>query len=403
MSNARLSIDINAVVENYRYLAGLAGDTACAATVKADAYGLGARPVVQALLASGCRTFFVAHLDEALAIADLIKPYGVNGRRMVDCIVLNGLEIGRADEYIANGVMPTLNALDEVDRWRHALDHYPAAYGEGVRDIGAALHFDTGMNRLGLDPVETREVLEMPGHLKNIKITHVISHLACADDADHPMNRQQLEYFDQIQRRLTPYLEPHVQWSMANSSGIFLGPNYHYDMVRPGMALYGLNPVPYRHKNPMRDVVGLYAPVLQIRSVAKNRTIGYGASHTAERDMVVATVALGYADGFHRTLNDRGRVYWQGHALPVVGRVSMDSIMVDLSSLNPANMPKSGDMIEVIGPHQGADILGRAGKTIGYEILTSLGKRFKRTYKFDQDQLARTVSHKPSETRTQAS
>ena len=230
------------------------------------------------------------------------------------------------------------------------------------------------MNRLGFGLDETPVLLEDLGRLEGLDVKMIISHFACADEKDHEMNDAQYERFKAVAAHF-----PKAQKSLANSSGVFRDPRYHFNVARPGMALYGLNPTP-EAPNPMRPVVSLDVRVLQIREVKAGETTGYGASYRHEKDTVTATVAMGYADGILRALSNKGRLYWQGQALSILGRVSMDSITIDLGGLAESKRPKVGDYLEVIGPHQSADDLATQAGTIGYEILTSLGERYERVY-----------------------
>jgi alanine racemase len=354
---AVLTVDLGAIVANWRDL-GLrhagAGGGPVAGVVKADGYGLGAGPVALALRDAGCRHFFVAHLAEGLALREALGPGPM-------IAVLNGFAPG-ADG--AAGLVPVLNGLADV------VAH--AAAG-GDRPRPAILHLDTGMSRLGLDAQEQAALAEDPAPLRALDLLHVMTHLACADEPGHPLNQAQAARFAAAR------LAPGVPRSLANSSGLFLGPGFASDLGRPGCALYGINPTPGR-PNPMRPVVRLRAPVLQVRTIGAGETVGYGASWASPGPARIATVAAGYADGYLRALSGQGAV---GRAadrtLPLVGRVSMDLITFDVTHA-PEVAP--GDMVELIGPGAGTtpdELAARAG-TIGYEILTSLGARYRREH-----------------------
>ena len=263
--------------------------------------------------------------------------------------------------------MPVLNSLHEVRLWA-AL----ARQKEGP--LAAALQTDSGMSRLGLPDQELLALQEEPGLLQHLDLRLVMSHLACADEPAHAQNRTQLASF-----RRARELFPQGQASLANSSGIFLGPDYHFDLGRPGAALYGVNPRP-GEANPMQPVVRLQARVLQIRSIDAGGCVGYGASFRARETARIATVAVGYADGFLRHLSGQGSAWWQGKRLPLAGRVSMDVSGVDITSLSPDSL-KPGDLIDLLGPEQGVDDLAAQAGTIGYEILTALGQRYHRIYR----------------------
>jgi len=354
-----LEIDLDALASNYRLLAGRAAPARCAAVVKADGYGLGVAAVARALSESGCETFFVAHLGEAVtlrqALADLPAP--------PEIYVLNGLMPGDEPVFREHLLMPMLNDLGQIERW-----------AVNCRERGphpAAIHLDTGMSRLGL-PLDEQEILFGDlDRLRGFPLRCVSSHLACADTPDHPLNRQQQQDFAAIVARL-----PKATASLAASSGIFLGPDWHFDMVRPGASLYGVAPVEGQ-PNPMHSVVRLLGKIIQIRRVDAPRTVGYGATHQFSGPTLVATVAAGYADGYLRSLSGRGTAYIGDVAVPLIGRVSMDLVTFDISAVPTA---KPGDIIELIGPHLRVDAVGAAAGTIGYEILTSLGNRYRRHY-----------------------
>lgn len=356
MEQALLTIDLKALAGNHGLFRRRVGPRVrVAGIVKADAYGLGMIPVAETLYAQGCRDFFVATLEEALSLRAALPDAPI--------AMLGGLSCGTEDDFIAHNIVPVLNSAADISGWKECA----ARTG---RKLPAILHFDTGMNRLGLGADETAALLDDPYAFDGLDIRLVMSHFACADEKGHPLTAQQQARFEVIAAHF-----PGIEKSLANSSGIFRDTAYHYDLVRPGMGVYGLNPVP-ETVNPMQPVVRLEARILQIRNARKGETVGYGASHTLERDTRLATVGLGYADGFLRSLSGRGVLYYQGTPCPVIGRVSMDLVTVDIGSL-PTH---PGEMLEVLGPHQDADALAAAAGTIGYEILTSLGARYKRVY-----------------------
>ncbi|MBI4031015.1 MAG: alanine racemase [Proteobacteria bacterium] len=349
--SAVLTVDLGAVAANYEILKKKAGPAcAVAGVVKADAYGLGMEKIWAALENAGCPFYFVAAPDEALSLRRLTKK---------PVAVLGGIWPGTEDEFIRHSITPVLNTPDDIARWR------AAAARHSLR-LPAILHFDTGMNRLGL--IASPDEIDAEG----MDIKYVMSHFACADEKDSPMTAAQFEKFMKVASHF-----PGVKKSIAASSGIFRSADYRLDMARPGMALYGLNPAP-EAANPMKPVVFLSARVLQVKKIRRGGTVGYGSSFRADKDITAAAVALGYADGFLRALGNRGALYCSGVACPVVGRVSMDIVTVDVTA---AALVREGDFLEVIGPHQGADDLAAAAGTIGYEILTSLGPRYRRVYK----------------------
>lgn len=363
-ARAVLTIDLGALRANWGALNRASGRAECAGVIKADAYGLGIREIARALVAEGCRTFFVATLAEARIVRLAHPPATI--------YVLDGLLPGAAAHYTGFDLAPCLSSLDEVREW--------AAWCEATgRRLRAALHIDTGMHRLGLAAADV-EQLAGPERalLDRFDPALVMSHLACADMPDHPMNVRQLERFNALRSKLPP-----ARASLANSGGVFLGPDYHFDLVRPGIALYGGRAFE-GHENPMRWVVRLQARILQIRHVAAGEPIGYGATFEAVRDSRVATLACGYADGFLRALSSPtgkpGPVGHVGeHPVPVVGRVSMDLITVDVTDV-PEREACRGAWVEVLGARTTIDDLTDRAGTIGYELLTRLGRRVHRIY-----------------------
>jgi len=358
-AGALLTIDLGALADNYRLLRGRLSGADCAAVVKADAYGLGAARVAAALWRAGCRQFFVAHLQEGVALRAALPADA-------EIFVLNGLMPGAEAACLTARLIPVLNSLAQVDGWTGL------SRRQG-RALPAVLQIDSGMARLGLAPVEVDLLANDPGRLDGIALRAVMSHLACADEPAHPANRAQLAMFEAQRRRLPP-----APASFANSSGIFLGPDYHFDLARPGAALYGVAPVPGA-PNPMRAVVRLDARVIQTRRIAAGDAVGYGHGFLATEPTRIATLAIGYADGWPRSIGRTGFAYVGGRALPIAGRVSMDSLTLDITTL-PADMLKPGDFVELLGSHQSIDAVASAAGTIGYEILTSLGSRYRRRY-----------------------
>ncbi len=358
-AGAILSIDLDALAENYGILAGqAAGGIGCAAVVKANAYGLGVDRVAPVLFAAGCRRFFVAQLAEGIQLRGLLPEAEVH--------VLGGLLPGLESDFLTHRLTPTLNSLGEIETWA---GH---ARRQG-QPLAADLHVDTGMRRFGLPPDELDRLAGEPERLAGIDVSLLISHLACAEQRDHPLNARQLGAFSQARGRL-----PRCPASFANSSGIFLGPDYHFDLLRPGVALYGANPTPDR-ENPMRDVVRLQGRIWQVRDAQPGETVGYGATYEVTRPTRIATMALGYGDGYPRALGSRGEVTVGGQAAPVIGRISMDSTTIDVSGL-PEGQVRPGTLVDVIGPNNPIDTVAAAAGTVAYELLTHLGPRYHRTY-----------------------
>ena len=356
-AGALLEIDLGAIRANYRLLRARLGATAAAGVVKADAYGLGAARVAPVLADEGCRSFFVAHLDEAIALRPLLPAAAA-------VFVLNGLPAGAEAEAAARGITPVLNSLGQLDAW-------VAAARRRERRLPAALQVDSGMSRLGLDASALDALDATPARLAPLDLRCVMSHLACAEDASHPMNRAQLARFAAARRRLPP-----APASLANSSGIFLGRDFHLDIARPGAALYGLAPVKGA-PNPMQPVVSLLGRIVQTRTVPAGAQVGYGATWTAARPSRIATVAVGYADGYRRSLSRRATAFAGDTAVPLVGTVSMDTATFDVTDAPDA---VEGGFLELVGPRHPVDALAAEAGTIGYEILTSLGGRYARAY-----------------------
>ncbi|MEZ0260714.1 MAG: alanine racemase [Alphaproteobacteria bacterium] len=355
-----LEVHLDRIAWNYLSLRKrLATGADCAAVVKANAYGLGELEVSRALYEQECRHFFTAHFDEAAAVRRSLPRDAV-------VYTLNGPYGASAKDFTALGIVPVLNTLDDIRYW---FDHAR----QQPKNVPAVIHFDTGMNRLGLSAKEVAELVDQPGLLKPIDVRYVMSHLACADEPQHPMNAEQLKLF----QNFTASLGRPLRYSLANSGGIFLGEGYHFDLVRPGCALYGINPTGLP-ENPMRGVITLKCRILQARNIDISTTVGYGAAYKVSPPANCVTVSVGYADGYLRSLTGKGAVFIGGVKCPVIGRVSMDSIIVDTTALK--TQPVAGDWAEVIGEGQGVDDVAASAGTIGYEILTSLGKRYRRSY-----------------------
>ena len=358
-----LTIDLAAIEANWKKLASMTVPVECAAVVKADAYGCGLEPVTQKLAKAGCRTFFVADVTEGRRVR-AIAPDAV-------IYVLNGLMPGSAQAFADDYLRPVINSATELAEW----DAFVA--GRSWRG-GAALHVDTGMNRLGIT-IDEAVAIAPRIQSENHGFTLLMSHLACAETPDHPMNDRQIRLFREIR-----IMYRGVASSLANSSGIFLGGTIFCDLVRPGVALYGANPTPEK-KNPMRPVVELKGRIIQVRPVNKGESVGYGATFGAARSSRIAVVAVGYADGFLRSAaaakgKPAAEVVVAGKRCPVAGRVSMDLIAVDVTDL-PDGAARRGDFATLIGEGINLDELAAAMGTIGYEVLTNLGRRYHRVYK----------------------
>ena len=366
-AGAILTIDLDAICANYRLLRERFGGAEVAAVVKADAYGLGADRVAPALARAGCGTFYVALVDEGIRLRGVLGNAGIH--------VLGPIFPQSLDACAEYRLVPALNSLADVE----AL----AGAAAGPRAAPAAdLHIDTGMNRLGLARDELDLLCREPDRLGATNVATVMSHLACADEPAHPLNRRQLEDFTAARAALAGAgVGAGARASLVNSSGVFLGPEFHVDVARPGIALYGGNPLPGK-PNPMAQVVRLQGKILQVRDVDTPQTVGYGATHRITRRGRIATVALGYADGYLRSSSNTGSGYIGDIRVPIVGRVSMDLITIDVSGV-PEHLVHPGALIDMMGPENPIDRVAADAGTIGYEILTSLGARYHRVYAGD--------------------
>jgi alanine racemase len=355
-----LTIDLAAIVANWRALASRASRAECAAVVKADAYGCGIEPVAGALASAGCRTFFVANLAEARRARAAARDAVV--------YVLNGLLPGTAPAYADANLRPVIGSRVELDEWTA----FRAASGWSG---ATALHVDTGMSRLGFAMGDIADVATRHGDKHGIAL--VMSHFACSEE-DHPLNAKQMARFQQVRG-----LFKGTSGSLANSSGVFLSADAHHDLVRPGVALYGANPTPGK-PNPMRTVVTLQGRVVQVRDVAPGETVGYSATWTARRPTRLAIVSVGYADGFLRAASARddrqgADAIVAGVRCPLAGRVSMDLIAIDVTDVQSA--VSRGDLVTLLNDKITVDDLAARAGAIGYEVLTSLGRRYRRIWR----------------------
>ncbi len=356
--SGELTIDLSAVQKNYLYLDGLSAVTCeTAAAVKANAYGLGLNHVAPALYDVGARRFFVATLAEAVQLRGLLKGAAI--------YVLNGFVPSESQIYFQHNLVPVLNSVKELESYRKFI---------GDAALPAIMHFDTGMNRLGFSGDDVVYLSRGDGLLQGLNIHYVMSHFASADEMDNPFTRMQYECFLKLSDSFS-----NIPKSLSNSAGLFHGSDYHFDLVRPGVAIYGGKPTD-NLQNPMRQVVSLNVPVLQVRSVKSGDICGYNETYSFDSDGQIAIVSCGYADGLLRSLSNSASLYYKGYELPVRGRVSMDLVICDLCHVPDAELPQSGDMVEVIGAHQSVDDLAQKAGTISYEVLTSLGSRYSRSY-----------------------
>jgi alanine racemase len=361
-ASGALTVDLDAIVANWRKLEGRGVPAECAGVVKANAYGCGVEQVTRALNAAGCKTFFVATLAEARRARSVAPNAAI--------YVLDGYFAGTGATFAELNCRPVIGDLGELAEW----DAYCKVNGYAGN---AAVHIDTGMNRLGMSVAEAQALsprAAQPAH----GITLVMSHLACAEDLQHPLNGRQVAAFREVARLFT-----NVAASLANSSGVFLGPQFHFDLLRPGAALYGVNPTP-EADNPMQPVVEVKARVVQVRNVERGETVGYGATWTARRPTRLAIVAAGYADGYFRAAGGVDGVRTASALIgrtrcPIAGRISMDLMAIDITDL-PSPL-KRGQLVTLVGDGITLDELANHFGTIGYEVLTSLGDRYQRFYR----------------------
>jgi alanine racemase len=358
-----VTVDLAQIRANWKVLAKRVAPAGCAAVVKADGYGLGAIRVIPALYQAGCRNFFVATMGEAKVALSLVPGATV--------YVLDGILPGAARELSGLGARPVMTSIDEAREWS-------ALAAGSSPPPPAALHVDTGLNRLGMSAARLDELLADDALVAKLDIALIMSHLACADDAQHPMNIEQHETFQRLRAKL-----PKARASLAASDGLMLGKAYHFDLVRPGYALYGGQTTAER-SCPVQPVVRVSARILQVEDVPAGGRIGYSATYRATTPRRIATIAAGYADGVFRHAsagNDQagGFVSIRGALAPIVGRASMDLITVDITDVDGA-VPQRGDFVDLVGPDLPLEAVGRNARTIGYEVLTRLGTRFHRHY-----------------------
>jgi len=360
LAGGRLTVDLGALAGNWRTIAGWVGvPERTAAAVKGDGYGIGLAAAGKALADAGCSTFFVALPEEGVRLRQALPSAAI--------FVLAGLDAGSVKTFAGNDLRPVINTLAEIDVWLSA--RRAGAAG------GAAVHVDTGMNRLGLAPGEALALGADPARVAGLNPALVMSHLACADTPDHPLNARQLAAFRTVVRAF-----PGVPASLANSAGVALGPDYHFDLVRPGIALYGA--AAGEEMPALEPVVTAEARVLQVREIAAGETVGYGATELRTDPARIAVLGVGYADGYHRAASSRdgqtgARVFLRGRFAPLIGRVSMDLMAVDVTEIDGV---ERGDWAELFGANMPVDEVAAHAGTIGYELLTGLGRRYARRY-----------------------
>lgn len=358
--SAELHINLAALQDNFKKMAQYAKSAETAAVVKADGYGLGIDEVARALDECGCHIFFVAQTDEAITLREILPDAVI--------YVLNGLPQGAASTFAEHKLRPCLINTEQIKEWQ--------TYCRAHMALPACLFLDTGFNRLGFGEADVADLAGSPDLFDGWELALIASHLACADNAEHPMNAAQLECFRHALSQL-----PKAPASLANSGGIMMGAAYHFDLVRPGIMLYG-GSATARAEDALAPVVSLRAPILQIRALSAGDTVGYGAAFTASAEMIIGILSLGYGDGLGRHFSNlapsKTRFMLSGHPVSLLGRISMDSLAVDLTNCPVA--PQIGDLVEIFGPNNQIDTLAAQGNTIAYELLTSLGKRYNRNY-----------------------
>ncbi|PCI32699.1 MAG: alanine racemase [Alphaproteobacteria bacterium] len=355
-AQATLTVNLKAIVDNYKRCRALAGGTDCAAMVKADAYGMGIEQVAPVLYhKAGCRIFFVANLTEAITLRSFVPESTI--------YVLNGFFPGHGEYFTRHNIRPVLNDLDQIRLWAEMT---PEARPP------CAVHFDTGINRLGLTPAETDLFIKDIALRSQLDIALVMSHLACSDDRLNPLNARQLADFTAITRHF-----PDIPASLANSGGILLGPDYHFDLVRPGLLMFGGNPGKHTIPERIRPAFRITGKILQIRQLETGQSVGYGSTWTADRPCHIATINIGYADGYLQVFNNCGQAFAKGTLLPIVGRVSMDMIAVDVTDIEIG----TGSDVELLGEHITLEMASEVSTLSQYEILTGVRERYQRIYK----------------------
>lgn len=363
-ADSAITIDLDKIVANWRYIDGLSAPTTkTAAVLKANGYGLGSRAVATALARAGCERFFVASLTEAIELRTVLRQTSHGDSPIM---VLHGVHHGQEADFMAHHLEPVLNDLEQISRWRL----YSAKTG---KTLPALLHFDTGMTRLGLDADQANWLVRNKQALKDLKLTYVLSHLVSGELIDDPINVRQLASFNKF---LSSF--PSIPASLANSAGAFLGSDFHFSMTRPGIALYGIHPSEDL-ESPLQQAFDWQARILQIRNAAAGDKVGYGGTYQLDRDSQIATLGVGYADGYCRQLGGMANVLIGGRPAPVIGRVSMDSITVDVTGFSQENLCNS--TASLIHADYCVKQMARDIGTIPYEIMTGLGHRAERHYR----------------------
>lgn len=350
-----IRVNLGAIVRNWQVLKSRFTGHECGAVVKANAYGLGADAVASSLARAGCTTFFVATLEEGIHLRKTLPNHKI--------AVFHGVGHGEAMAFVQHKLVPVLNSPEQLARWKDV--------AKDNRQAVSILHLDTAMARLGFTRSEWEQMDEKM--LDTCRVSVLMTHLACASDIGHASNDAQIEKFEALRAQA-----PNLPCSVANSGGILLGKKFHYQLARPGCALYGINPQT-AEKNVVENVVELSAPILQIRTLDDAQDVGYGGTATLPKGSKIATVAMGYADGFLRCLSNRTFGFIENHRVPLIGRVTMDMLCFDVSNVPEDALAKAGRLV-LLGAQQSVDEMAGQAGTIGYEIFTRLGARVRRVY-----------------------
>ena len=359
--NTTLEIDLKSICNNFKIIKKkVSKNCIVAATVKANAYGLGVEQVSKSLIKHKCKDFFVATLMEGIELRSYNKS--------INIYILNGLDSGKCSTYQKYKLTPVLNSIKQIRE-------YEIYQSKINKSMDAIIHFDTGMSRLGLDEDETKKLIKNKNNiLKKTNIRYIMSHLACGDEPKNKKNNEQLKMFREISKSFK-----NIKMTLANSAGVLLGKNYHFDMVRPGISIYGGN-AQKNEKNTYRNVIKLTAKLIQIRQVKKGSTVGYGATYKAKQKMIIGTISLGYADGLNRLFSNNMKCYYKKQEINLIGRVSMDLVTLDLSKFQKKDV-QINNRIEIINNQNNINQICMNIGTIPYEILTNLGHRYSRKYK----------------------
>lgn len=359
-SEANLTIDLSAIEHNYNLLKSIANGAICSAVVKANAYGLGIKQVSKKLLEAGCNNFFVAHLNEGI---ELRKIIGNNH----NIFILHGLKKNEQKAFHKYNLIPVLNFIEQMKLWN---DYAMNVSVNSLVKLPAIIHVDTGMNRLGLNIKDAENLSQNKNMFSALDIKYIMSHLACASEPEHKMNLKQFESFNYVRS-----LFPDFPATLSNSAGIFANDNYHYEMVRPGISLYGGGVKP--DGIAIKNVVELKSSILQIRNIDYDQTVGYGATRIIKAGSRIATIPIGYADGYIRRLGNNSYLFVNSIKVPVIGRVSMDMIAIDITKVDNISIDSK---VEILGENCTINKIADMAETISYEILTSIGSRYNKIY-----------------------